>query len=367
MTAGLDFGTLALAATRPPEDRPGHPSWRRVDLRPYLDGTYEPLRPTLGTRDDGQPFLYRGRTHWLSGESESAKTWISLTVAAEVLGDGASVLYLDYEDSPDSIAARLLALGTSSDALLERFVYIRPEAALGIADATELLKVAVGCDLAVVDGVTEAMGLQGLKTKDDTDVAEFLNTVTRPLSKAGPAVLVIDHVVKDQESRGRYATGSQHKLSGVDGAAFLAEAVRPFGIGMTGRSRLYCVKDRGGQIRPHCLRGNVPGKDWLSDFILESSSATTAWPRFTAPAENNEPFRPTKLMERVSKALEDADKPLSQRGILDRVNGKRADDVRKAITVLEDEGHLKIEAGPNRSSLHVLVKPFRESARGVSR
>ena len=37
----------------------------------------------------------------------------------------------------------------------------------------------------------------------------------RPIAAAGAAVVLIDHVAKDKEKRGRYAIGAQHKLAGV--------------------------------------------------------------------------------------------------------------------------------------------------------
>jgi hypothetical protein len=82
----------------------------------------------------------------------------------------------------------------------------------------------------VVDGVTKAMVLQGLDIRDNKDVAEFLTKLARPLADAGAAVLLIDHVTKDREGRGRWELGAHHKLAGTD-LTHMLEPIRSFGRG----------------------------------------------------------------------------------------------------------------------------------------
>jgi hypothetical protein len=52
-------------------------------------------------------------------------------------------------------------------------------------------------------------------------VASWLELLPRWAARLGAAVLVLDHVVKNVETRGRWATGSQHKLAGLDGVPSL--------------------------------------------------------------------------------------------------------------------------------------------------
>ena len=50
-------------------------------------------------------------------------------------------------------------------------------------------------------------------------------------------MLLVDHVTKSKDDRGRYAIGAQAKLAGIDGAAYSVKMVSPFGRGRTGRAR----------------------------------------------------------------------------------------------------------------------------------
>ena len=211
--------------------------------------------------------------------------------------------------------------------------------------------------LLIVDACTEALSAQGLSSKDDTDVASWLALLPRWAAKLGPAVLVLDHVVKDAESRGRWATGSQHKLAGLDGVAYTLENVQPGGVGMTGRSRLYVSKDRHGRVEPHAVP-SAGGKRWLADFVVDSSGPfTDAALHPPAVRDPSEPFRPTVVMAKVSEALTKAGKPLSGRDLEARVTGK-ATVIRAALAALEDEGHVSVEAGPRGSRLHRLLNAY---------
>jgi hypothetical protein len=169
----------------------------------------------------------------------------------------------------------------------------------------------------------------------------------------GPAVALIDHVTKAAEGRGRYAIGAQHKLAGIDGAAYLVELVKPFGHGKRGLARVTVAKDRGGRVRQHAEG------DRIAELHLRSEPDGSVFADLTSPRSSDEPFRPTVLMSRVSEALLKSPQPLPVRGVLDRVKG-RAEDVRRALAALVDEGYVVREQGANRSQLHRLERPFIE-------
>ena len=71
----------------------------------------------------------------------------------------------------------------------------------------------------------------------------------RWLARTGAAVVLVDHVTKSQEGRGRWAIGSERKLWGLDGAAYGFESLVPFGRGKTGLVKITVAKDRCGHIR----------------------------------------------------------------------------------------------------------------------
>lgn len=338
-------------------------SWAPVDLTAVLDGTFEPPRATVGRRSDGIGLLYPGRVHTVAAESEAGKTWFAdCTVVAELAAGNAAV-FLDFEDDEGGVVGRLLAMGAKPDDLRDRFAYVRPDDAVTAMDNRTALAQVIG-DLrpavAILDGVTEAMSLHGLELKDNTDVARFGKLLPRWIAAQGTAVLALDHVVKDRDGRGRYAIGAVHKLNGVNGAAFVLENRRPFGIGVTGRSTVLLAKDRPGQLRQHA-RPASEGLAWFADLIVESHDATFAEVSLCPPdGMSTGLFRPTVLMSRVAEALAGATEPLTKQDIEARVRGK-ATDIRTAVAALVDDGYITVELGRYNAKLHRLIKPYGEA------
>lgn len=349
------FDELAAGTTATLAADPG--GWGPVDLTPYLDGSYRPPGPELLHRTDGTALVYPSRVHWLSGEPEAGKSWAAMLACAQVLLDGGQVVYVDLEDGPGGTTARLLALGVPADAMAERLHYRNPAGPLTTARRETLAPFAARSALLVVDACTESLAAQGLSSKDDTDVATWLDLLPRWAARLGPAVLVLDHVVKDTESRGRWATGSQHKLSGLDGAAFALETVQPAGRGLTGRSRLFVSKDRHGQVRGPRTVPTAGHRHWAGDLVIDDSGPFLEVVLHPPAAQQQGPFRPTVLMARVSEVLAAAGRPLSSRDVEDRVSGK-AQGIRQALAALVDDGHVAVEAGPHNSRQHRLVRPY---------
>lgn len=334
----------------------GPAGWAPVDLGPFVDGSYRPPAPALLQRTDGVRLVYPGRVHWLSGEPEALKSWAALITCAQVLDQGGRAVYVDLEDGPGGIVMRLLALGVSPDVICNRFGYLSPQGPLSHARRAALEQVVSGAAVLVVDACTEALAQQGLSSKDDVDIATWLELLPRWAARLGPAVLVLDHVVKDAESRGRWATGSQHKLAGLDGVAFTLESVHRGGVGLTGRSRLWVEKDRHGQVRGTATVCSTGGRDWAGDLVVDSTGPVLD-AYLEPPAVQVGPFRPTVMMQRVSEALAGAAGPLSTRDVEDRVPGKAAT-VRQALALLVDEGHVAIDPGHHNSKQHRLLSPY---------
>lgn len=339
-------------------------TWRPVDLTDVLDGTYQPPKATVGRRDDGTGLFYSGRIHSVASESEGGKTWFALHAALTELDRGNSVMYQDFEDDEGGVVGRLLDLGAPRDAIRDRFAYIRPEDALTAFGNRADLAEALGDlqpTLVVLDGITEAMALHGLELKDNTEIATFGKMLPRWIADQGPAVVALDHVVKDRDGRGRYAIGGVHKLNGINGAAYLLDNRTAFGVGLTGRSTVLIAKDRPAQLRKHALAAQ-DGLHWFADLVLES---ITSGPdsflnaSLSVPERRVEVFRPTVLMREISRALANAQKPLSKMEIEDRVRGKAANK-RAALAVLVDEAFVAVEQGAHGARLHTLVTPFEE-------
>jgi len=329
-------------------------TWQPVDVAAVLDDGTDLATPTLGFRNDGFALLYPGKVHSLAGESETGKSWLALTWAAQQLVLGRDVVYVDFEDDAASVIQRLRVLSVPIDVIFRRFRYVRPEHGPAPDEATALLAGVPRLSLVVIDGVTELMMLQGLRTTDDTHVAEML-ALPKSIAARGPAVLLLDHVVKDRQQRGRYATGSQHKLAGVTGASYLLDSDEAFAIGKSGSSILCVGKDRPGAVRgkAHKLKD---GRDVIARFVV---TAGTEEPSFhLAPYDHVErhAWSPTVLMGRVSQALSASSEPLTYTQLKVRVGGK-ATYVRQAVDQLIELGHVAVERG-GTSHLHRLVRPY---------
>lgn len=328
-------------------------AWRPVDLSLVLSGQWEPPQPTVGRRNDGVGMFYPGKVHTVASESEAGKTWLMLAAAFEEMRCGHDVLYIDFEDDEGGVVGRLLTLQIAPDLVRERFHYLRPTDALGVgANLEDLRSVVFGRrpTLAVIDGVTEAMTLHGLNPNDNADIAAFGRILPRRLASAGCATVCLDHLPKAVDNRGRYAIGGVHKLNGIDGAALLLEARDPFGIGLTGRSTIRLAKDRPGQLRKHGQRSK-DGLTTFADLVLESRDTSYCEFQIRPPAAaTDDEFRPTRLMAKISAALEEHG-PMPQRQILATVKGKRQYAI-DALALLQRDGYVTTDTP------HRLLRPF---------
>jgi len=345
--------------TGPPNTDPFVSSWEAVDLGPVLRGERTSEPPAVLERVDGVRLLYRGKLNLLHGETESMKTWVADVAAAEAITDGLHVVFMDYEDDAETTVERLVALGMTTEAIAAHLTYIQP---LGPFDDLARALVEERIDalgepaVVVVDSVVEAMSALGLDPNSGPDVVAFFGSFPRWFARLGACVILLDHVVKDRESRGRWAIGSERKLSGLDGAAYGFEVVQPLGRGSTGRVKLVVSKDRPGHVRRYLGRGS----NVVAILRLESSEEGAVVSHLDAPEvrDPSAPFRPTTIMERISRALEAAPMPLTQRTVIAQTTGKK-DTVTAALELLVAEGHVRRQSGTNRSILYRSERPFR--------
>lgn len=342
--------------------------WDFTDLSPVLEGRYKPLMPTVGARDDGIGLFYPGRVNGIQGESEAGKSWVALVAALIEVNRGNHVVYIDFEDSEEGVVGRLVLIGGTADDIRERFHYVRPAATPSPAALRAFID-RIGSlqpSLVVVDGVTEAMTLLGLELKENSEIAKFGRMLLRPLASTGAAVVPLDHVVKNNESRGRYALGGVHKLNGVDGVQYMLEAIRPFGVHTEGRSRLRIAKDRPAQVRKNALPGGKNPMHWFGDLVIRSEGADFAEAHIYPPIQRDDApadlsaeqeqaaKEEAELKERadaVLAALRQASEPMSKTSIEALVPG-RMSITRRALTRLVTEGLVETTTGPRNAVLH---------------
>lgn len=333
-------------------------TWTPLDLGPIVEGLRSgrivgPV-PSLMVRSDGVALLYPGEVHSLAGEPETGKGWMVLATCAAVLAsETASVLYLDFEDAPPSIVGRLMALGVADDAIVDRFIYQRPADPFSAEEFYRVIK-SRPFSLAVIDGVSEAYSLLGLDPYSNPDAARFLASVPRPLAATGAAVLEVDHVIKAKDARGRYAIGAQHKLAGV-ASAYSTEVVRAPSRTTDGLIKLKVEKDRHGHVRGHASGGviafvHIRPRD-------DGAGVSVTFDPPDAAVEAAAEFRPTALMEKTSRFLED-EPGANRRAIRSGVQGNTrwADE---ALRLLIAEGHVEVrQHGAARE--HHVIRPYRQ-------
>lgn len=343
------------APLEPPPSRTS--SWHPVDLTSALASPGRRTQATVGLRSDGLPLLYSGKVHSLAGETEAGKSWCALIWVAAELKKGRTCHYIDFEDDEDSVVNRLLLLGVRPATIQADFKYSRPTEQ--DPDAADLaLQGSIDPSLVIIDGVTEMLAMFGFKPNDDVDVAEAYDLLPRRMAAKGPAVVMLDHVVKDRQSRGRYATGSQHKLSGINGAAYVLESSKPFADGQAGQSRLLVVKDRPGAVRSKAV--NLRGKALIGMLnVTVEDDQTTFSLDPTEEARQAKAWSPSIKMQQISELLEHDRSPegLTYNQINQTVGGNAAYN-RKAVDRLISDGYVATAAGPRASTLHLSLTPY---------
>ena len=233
------------------DDTDHQSSWKPIELKDYYDGLFQAPVATILNRSDGAGLIYQGRVHSIYGESESGKSWIAQIATAELLKSDKKVIYIDFESDALDIVNRLKSLGVTRANLLQYFTYIRPDGPRDVDDPywQEILA-PDSATLVVIDGVTESLTMWGGETKDNDAITRWMRIFPRTVATAsGAAVVLIDHITKNAETRGRFAIGGQAKLATIDGAAFLVEPIEVLAPGKMGSLTVRVTKDRPGFVR----------------------------------------------------------------------------------------------------------------------
>jgi hypothetical protein len=291
--------------------------------------------------------LYRGRRHLVSGSPEANKTLFALILGLELIRSGETFALIDFESGPQATRLMLTELGATTEEL-ERVLYTEADGPPDIDDILELVD--AGAALAIIDAAIGAYDASELDDNARVDAEKFGRAWIDPLWRAGIATLVIDHVVKNTEARGKFAIGSERKAGRTD-VHFGLEAKLQLTRGTNGLVRVTTHKDRPGWFR----------RPYAAEIELQSNPDTHAitWSfREGGTLEGGGGhWRPTELMERVSAYLASQPEPVSRNTVEKAIKGT-ATYVRQAMTELVDSGHAREIPAPRGGRLLAHVSLF---------
>jgi len=316
-------------------------SWQRVDLT--ADEYARPTEPPITCG-----LIYRGKRHAISGPPESAKTLTALICGLEHMRAGHGPFALvDFEAGEHATRLMLEDLGASRQEIAAVY-YVAPDGPPDERDIEAI--VAAGVTLVIIDAVAGAYDVSGLDDNKRADAERFARSWVQPLWKRDVASILLDHVTKNAEGRGKFAIGSERKIGQADVHLGL-HAVKQLHRGADGLVRITTHKDRPAHLaRPHA-----------AELDLHSDPDTHRISWTFRPANEDGPateWKPTALMEKVSRYLELKSDPVSRSQIARDVTGKR-EYLLAAIDHLVTDGHAAETDGARNARLVLSTSPYR--------
>jgi hypothetical protein len=322
--------------------------------------SWDPLNlSTLGEREQVLPDLagtlavhYPGKRHVVSGPPESFKTMIEYAALLEALRNGKRVGIVNFEMDDFDARDMFRDLGATDDELAS-IVFISPER----KPTDEDIKRVVGYNLDIVV-IDAGAGVYELEETDDNkrvEVEKMARKWITPLWRAGVATVLLDHQAKTRP--GAWAIGSERKIGQAD-VHLRFEAKQKLVRGGEGVIRIHVEKDRPGHIRAKYPHG--------ADIHLRSNPQTHALTYEVEVLDGKggaDDFRPTALMQRVSKYLESHqgdEIQKTKRQICEAVRGKKKWTLR-AVDLLVEEGYAGLRKDGRAHRIYH-VKPYSQNA-----
>lgn len=303
-------------------------------------------RPKPYQVEPGLPFLATGKASSMAAETKSGKSLTVLLGAIDAALAGRRVVILDRENGTDEYAGRFHSIiagrGLSPEqraTVSEHLSYVPfPEVPFdGDEDAFEFLR---EHDVAVFDSARTFLAPMGLAEDSSDDYATFMNVMIEPLRAAGVTVCVLDNVGHENKTRARGASGKRDLVD----VALVMKQVEPFSELTRGRIEVSIDVSRlGRHVGPWTVE---LGGGHYGEIVGGHGE----------PVKAKMPFRPTLLMERMSRAIERTP-GMTTRAVREAVDGKN-DTKDAARRLLIEEGFVEVEA-KGQTLLHRSVRPYR--------
>jgi hypothetical protein len=330
---------------------------RRINLDPWLDGTYVPPSPTVGgCRSDSICMLYPSRWHTVIALTTAGKSWLGLWHAAAELNAGNVVAYLHFEEvDPGGTLERLRMLGVDTEVVRERFHWLDCAERWDTGDfAAELEAMPVRPTLVVLGGINAACTQHGWKPNDPDAVGHYRSRFVSPATRRGAAVLSLGHPPKARDRQDeRHGYGATGWLDEVDGASFrlVASKTDPIRRDRKGHSTLFVVKDRPGQVERNGRldTGKEAGWYFLGLFEVDNTVEGAAPATLIQPSGDPDSVAPDsvdKLGDRILYNLvRHGGRFESQRGLGEQLRAWKVDfandDLGPALVRLSDAGRIQ--------------------------
>jgi len=274
-----------------------------LDVAAALRGELKPVEPDTGSiRNDGLYLLYSGKVNGLVGDPESGKTLIGLAMIVDTLnrGGSAAILDLDHNGIMETLT-RLTSFGADREVLADhsRFRLASPESrseylAL-LEDITEWTP-----SIVLVDSIGELGALFGANLNRDEEYAPLNRMAVQPFATAGSAVIAVDHMAKNEQSRSFGAGGTIRKKAAINGAYYEVSLSGREGFTRSrgGRAYLKLKKDRPGGIKDQSPAERDP---IVAEFVLAPAGVSV--PHSTWVFESGVTLAARNLERAETKAL----------------------------------------------------------------
>lgn len=242
-----------------------------VNVKEWRDGGGKTTAPTLLRRTDDAHLFYRGKVNKLVGDPESAKTWIALAACAIDLKFGGRVLYIDADHNGiDGIAPRLDILGAPPDVTDDpaRFRYAEVEDSAQYKRIIEDAKTWKPT-ITIVDSHNPVASMFGYNDNDMGDMRTMARVCLNPFAKNNGCVILIDHMAKNEVSRGHGESGSLGKGAALSGVSYRVDVDDSWAPATGGSSKMFILKDRPGGVRNSAAQVKGREKPYVGMFRLD--------------------------------------------------------------------------------------------------
>jgi hypothetical protein len=199
-------------------------------------------------------------------------------------------------------------------------------------------------DVAAIDPLSAVASALDLNfDQSNSEFVTFYDRLVQPLTTRGVSVVMVDNIGHAEDAKSR-AKGASAKSDRADLTFSCSSSASPVGL-IVKAQKVRSVR-----------AGHQRGDEWL--FLKDTQ-------RIERRGEDGRAtFRPTAIMERVSKALED-DEGLSGNAIRTTIGG-RAEYVNLALELLITEGYIEVRKD-GQAHRHYSIKPYREDADSANR